>query len=356
MAKKRELTPTRRTVLSGIGTGLAGLVGTGAAARNGSGYALVQGDTCVSVQPLRGQLTAETFYEYRLPEKHVAAVNGAVVGESQQYSSAGTTELQRAKTSIAFLYQGPKGLSLVVVHGSASASDGGSVSFRLSGVPNGAEWVVRDDYYGDLDAGNLRNYDRWRTDGTDHRVDWTWGSGGTDGGVLRDLGDEFELIVEPAFNEAAALYGEYYEGTVEDWQFLSGSAGVSKRVSLDLGEPIRILTGSCGDGSGGSGGNSASEEPKENEQKQTEQKRERKEEKQGRKEEKREKKQEQKEERRERKEEKREEKQERKEEKQERKEEKRENPGEGHEKGRGKGHEIGRGEGHDGDDDEDGDD
>jgi hypothetical protein len=243
--------------LSAVGTTLtAGALGTGATATNctESQYVLIRGDRCVPIRPIRGQLSVETLYDYQLPEKYVSDENGASVGDTALYGSAGTTDFQRPQTSVAFLYQGPKGLSLVVVHGSLDSSDGGSVTFEVAGLPADGEWVVKDDLYRDADGDRApSNYDRWRVDGTDHRIDWTWGSGGTDGGAFRDLGDEFAVSIDPSFNGSAALSGDHYEGTVTDWEFLSGSAGVSERISLDVDEPIRIATGSCDEGSDGEG-------------------------------------------------------------------------------------------------------
>ncbi|MFC7047260.1 hypothetical protein ACFQH6_19280 [Halobacteriaceae archaeon GCM10025711] len=154
--------------------------------------------------------------------------------------------MQRPQTSIAFLYQGPERLSLVVVHGSVDAADGGAVTFRLSGLPADGEWFVKDDYYSEpgTNRAATTNYDTWTVDGADHRIDWTWGSGGTDGGAFGGLGDDFDVAVDPAFNEAAALYGEHYDGTVTAWEFLSGPDG-GERISLGMDAPIRIATGGC---------------------------------------------------------------------------------------------------------------
>jgi len=246
----QKSTPTRRTLLSAIGTGFtAGLFGSGATAtrRTQSQYRLVQGDTCVPIRPMSRQVPADAFYDYQLPQKHVSDANGASVGDTVQYASAGTTDFQRAQTSILFLYQGPNGLSLVVVHGSVQSSDAGAVTFRISGLPENGSWIVKDDLYRDPDTNDKAstNYDRWDTDGTDHRIDWTWGSSGTDGGVFRGLGDDFEVVIDPAFNGDAALYDQHYEGTVTDWELLNGSADNLERISLGKDEPIRITADSC---------------------------------------------------------------------------------------------------------------
>lgn len=243
-------TPTRRTVLAAIGAGFAGgLTGIDAtgARRSESRYVLVQGDRCEPIRPLRGDAPVEAFYDYQLPPKYVSDANGASAGSDAPYASAGTTDLQRERTSLAFLYRGPEGLSLVVVHGSTHSADAGAVTFRLSGLPEDGRWVVKDDLYRDPDTGERAssNYDRWDVDGTDYRIDWTWGSSGTDGGAFRGLGGDFAVTVDPAFNDAAALFGEHYEGTVTDWEFLSRATDGPDRISLGMDEPIRIETGSC---------------------------------------------------------------------------------------------------------------
>lgn len=205
-----------------------------------SQYVLMQGNTCIPVQPLSSQSSASTFYNYQLPQKYANSVIGASVGDTTAYESEGTQELQRPQTSITFLYQGPDGISLVFVHGSVQASDGGAVTFDISGLPADGKWIVKDDSYG-----NSTNYDRWNTDSTNHQIDWTWGSGGTDGGVFHDLGHDFNVVIRPAFNEQASLHEMYYEGTITDWEFLSGSTDDPKRIPLNLNDPIRIKTDSC---------------------------------------------------------------------------------------------------------------
>ncbi|NHN46466.1 hypothetical protein G9464_02470 [Halostella sp. JP-L12] len=246
----------RRTVLSALGAGIAAGVVRPASAGSDTppDFALVQGDTCVPVRPLQGGSPADGLYEYQLPERYVSDENGAVVGDTAPYASAGTQDLQRPQTSIAFLYRGPDGLSLVVVHGKVDADDAGSVTFRLAGLPDDGRWLVKDDFYRDPNSGEIAtsNYDRWYLDRDPQRIDWTWGSAGTDGGVFRGLGDDIDVTIDPAFNEEAPLFNEYYEGTVTDWQFLTATDGGVERVALDRSTPIRVTTGPCDDASAGS--------------------------------------------------------------------------------------------------------
>jgi len=250
MTKPQRSAVSRRALLAALGTGVAsGALAAGAAAtrRRQSSYVVVQGDRCEPIQPVQGRLPVEEFYDYQLPEKYVSDENGASFGYATRYASAGTVELQRERTSLLLLYSGPRGLSLVVVHDRIDTSAGGSVTFRLRGLPAGGEWAVRDDFYRSPKTGEIAdsNFDRWRTDGPEHAIDWTWGGAGTDGGAFRGLRGDFEVVVRPEFNEDAALHGRHYEGEITDWEFLSGSAGVSQRVSLDLDRPIRIRAGGC---------------------------------------------------------------------------------------------------------------
>lgn len=256
---------TRRVVLSTIGAGLtAGLAGPAATAVGGEeerggpaagpAYVLIQDGACTPVRALRGDEPVESVYGYHLPEIYVSEENGATPGEPQ-YASTGTTELQRPQTSIAFLYRGPEGLSLVVVHGDLEARDGGSVTFRLSGLPRSGRWLVKDDRYRHPDTGEIvpGNKDRWDVEGTEHRVDWTWGAAGTDGGAFGSLGDDFEVTIDPAFNEAAALHGEHYQGTVTDWAFVTATPDGHEHVPLQMDEPLLIRPGDCEGGTGRDG-------------------------------------------------------------------------------------------------------
>lgn len=238
----------RRTMLAAVGSHLLSLFPIGrAGAAMESHYTLVQGSRCVPIQPIRAVHRVVRFYDYRLPEEYVSDENGGPAGTAERYASVGTEEFQRPRTSIAFLYRGPAGLSLAFVHGDTDASDGGAVTFRISGFPESGEWVVKDDLYREPTSGELAetNYDRWQVEESTHRIHWTWGRNGTDGGVFRGLGDEFDVVVRPAFNENASLYGDHFEGQITDWQFLSGPVGDPERIPLALDQPLRIRTGTC---------------------------------------------------------------------------------------------------------------
>lgn len=220
---------TRRKLLGSIP-----VVATGVTARVDVGpvddaYHLTQGDRCVPLEPLSGDQMIATFYDW--DEGNTA------------YSSAGTVDLQRPATSILFLYDGPGGVSLVMVHGQLGGdSPGGSVTFEFEGLPDNGYWAVQDDFYD-----RPSNFDRWARDGSYAKVDWTWAAARTDGGAFSGLDGVhgLELQITPRFNEAAGLYGQYYDGRVRRWQALSGSLDAPERHDLRLDESVTIHRGVC---------------------------------------------------------------------------------------------------------------
>jgi|GEM_PF-1522666 len=262
----------RRTVLALLGStsvGLGGLSGVASASEDGSRpnaenagqqhqqqqtqYSVVQGEQCFAVDPLSGDQPAEELYDLRIPGRYEGDNGATDPGRGPYYESVGTQDLQQPDVSIAFLYDGPDGLSLVVVHDRPRSEAGGSVSLTVRNVPDGAEWAVKDDLYVDPETGQEENFDVWDTDGDTHTVDWTWGSAHNDGGVLRLAADDFAVAVEPAFNDAAALWGEHYaEDPITDWQFLSFPDGREnpERTSLDLDSPVTVSTTRCGEDGG----------------------------------------------------------------------------------------------------------
>lgn len=247
---------SRRTLLRLVG-GLAagaGVATTAGAESDQSAYTLSQGDRTVAVEPLSGETSVERLYDYRLPDRYDG--HGDTTADSgPNYGSVGTTDLQRESTTVTFLYDGPNGLSLVVVHDAGddpeAADSGGAVSWDLVVRPVDAEWLVKDDLYVDPDTGDraATNFDNWETNGRAHAVDWTWAGGATDGGVLGYLNDRFAVRIDPSYNEAAALWDRAYSGEVDDWQFLSGDTERLERVSLSLDEPVTITGPSADPGS-----------------------------------------------------------------------------------------------------------
>ncbi|UPV73847.1 PKD domain-containing protein [Halorussus limi] len=196
-------------------------------------FVVEQGDRCFEVSPLSNDEDVRSFYDYRNVE------NGAGEGE-YTYSSYMPSNLKRADASRLFLYDGPNGVSLVVVHNEVGGDrgDGSAATFRFDGLPSGGDWVVADDDYSGQD-------DRFSRD----RIDWSWYGDRTDGAVFRGLDrDGTEITVDPAFDEQAALYDSPVDrsGNTEAWQFLTGSVGDPSAVGLDMTEPITIRTGHCG--------------------------------------------------------------------------------------------------------------
>jgi predicted ribosomally synthesized peptide with SipW-like signal peptide len=210
-------------------------------------YTATQGDTTVELEPIEGDETVQEFYDFRLPDRYDSednrnATNGASFpGSGPYYGSAGTEDIQQGDTSIMFLYEGPDGLSFVVVHEGDGSSDGGSASFQITDLNGNGEWVVKDDLYLGSD-GTLAssNYDRWYTTTNTQTIDWTWGGGGSDGGAFQTLSDNFEFTISPSFNEESELYEQFYNGDVDEWQVISGNRNNPDRTTLNMSEEVTI--------------------------------------------------------------------------------------------------------------------
>jgi hypothetical protein len=183
---------------------------------------------CVEFSPIsyQGQ-SAEDFYGYR-PD--IDAEN-----PRQSNTPAG---LERPGVSRLFLFPGPEGLCLFIIHGGGEGEQGGAASFRISGLPESGEWVVLDDSYdGATDIFDL--------DGDLAELHWAWGvEGRNDGAVFCGLGEQFSVRIEPAFNEAARL-DPFGPGQVDRWQLLSGSATDPQAVNLPLDRPGDLESDGC---------------------------------------------------------------------------------------------------------------
>lgn len=205
-----------------------------ASAQRGS-YVVEQGTQCRVITPLSGGTTAAELYEYRDHDTH---------DSNYEYSSHGTTQLQRNDTSSIFLYDGPEGTSLVIVHDRLKGgTGGGAAEFEVIGLPTEAEWTVRDDDYSDEIDDVWRHGDVWS------RVAWLWAENRTDGGVVTGLGDDFEVTIDPAFNNRQSTYDRAaIDGTVGAIHVLSGDVRRPDRVAMpSTDEPIVIRSGSCED-------------------------------------------------------------------------------------------------------------
>jgi len=212
-------------------------------------YAVTQGDRCFTVTAFTGTESVKQLYDYRTPYPNNPYTNRT----GDTFSSHGTTAIQEVNKSVLFLYQqqgddGNETLSLVMVHGAYDQypSAGGAASFNITGLPEDGTWAVQDDEYDNGD-----NYDNWSVQPGRTAVDWTWGPQRTDGGAFAGLGEEFTVTIDPAFNQNAPLYGEYYNGSLEGWDAVSNEQADSanatyNRTALDGVQPVTISTQSCG--------------------------------------------------------------------------------------------------------------
>lgn len=198
-------------------------------------YVVEQGTQCEVITPLSGEGTAAEFYDYRHHGTH---------DEDYAYSSHGTTHLQGNDVSSVFLYEGPDGLSLVTVHDRlGGGTGGGAAEFEMVGLPAESEWTVQDDDYSENIDDVWRHGDVWSD------IAWLWGADRTDGGVVTGLGEEFEVTINPAFNEQQSTFnGTQVDGTVGEIHALSGDAQEPDRVPMtSIEEPLVIRSGSCED-------------------------------------------------------------------------------------------------------------
>lgn len=172
-------------------------------------------DVCVTALSHQGE-TVEAFYGYSGKSSPPGRTN------SNGYTSTG---IEKNDVSALFLYEGPKGTSLAIIHGRADAPDsngGGEAIFDFDGLPlPPAQWVVQDDDVGSPDFDSER----------DDTPEWTWGGKKTDGGAWRGgLDAPFEISIEPK-----ALTG------IRKWQVLSGDASDPTRHDLPaLDETVTI--------------------------------------------------------------------------------------------------------------------
>ncbi|WP_458207783.1 hypothetical protein [Haladaptatus sp. NG-SE-30] len=203
-----------------------------------SGFVLEQGDTCVplAIVTSNEDLSVEEFYDYRSSD----------TDPTGWYSAYGpATALEQPGNTILYLYDGPQGTSLVVMHSKRGAESGGAVTFNFTGLPDDGEWAVTDDQYN-----ASTNYDNFERSNGDWSIDWTWATdpnhgGGADGGAYRGVTTDTEFRIDPAFNEEAELYGDHYEGEVKQWNALAATPEEYGWVSLDMSQPVVIRTGEC---------------------------------------------------------------------------------------------------------------
>ncbi len=183
---------------------------------------------CVEFRPISHQgQSAEEFYGYT-PD----------IDAPNPRQSNTPTGLEEPGVSRLFLFEGVEGLCLFIIHGGGEGEQGGAASFRISGLPEGGEWVV-------LDDSHEGTQDVFELDTDPAELHWAWGTGGrNDGAVFCGLGEEFAIRIDPAFNEAARR-DPLGSGQITTWQLLSGSATDPQTVDLPLDQPVVLQTGGC---------------------------------------------------------------------------------------------------------------
>lgn len=111
------------------------------------------------------------------------------------------TGVESSRSSVIYPVDGPRGTSLVFLHGKAEDGSPGSIQMRFSGLRSGTSWVLKDDV------------SDWRREGSSppSRIHWKWDkfdsrfldaeptSGDqADGGILRGrLDSPFQIRVDP---------------------------------------------------------------------------------------------------------------------------------------------------------------
>ncbi len=208
-----------------------------------SQFAIKQDGKCIPLEPISmSGLPVEQFYDYRTPETDPS---------SYKYASYGTESLQRKNTSLLFLYKGPKGLSLVMIHDKVDSGNGGAASFRITSLPVKGKFIIKDDHYDsstNLDTWDYSVNRNWNGKKSANAVvHWTWQDGRADGGVYRGLGNDFEFTIHPQFNKKALLSDEggEYQGNVKKWEVLSGNPNNPTRTKLKMNEPVTITSKGC---------------------------------------------------------------------------------------------------------------
>lgn len=167
-----------------------------------------QGDRTVEVVPLSNGQSIERFYDYGNAE-----INSPL-------------PIAKSDTSRLFLWSGPNGLSLVVLHDEPRDGSGAAVSFEFDGLPTGqGSWVVRDDG-GDFNDGPTS-------------PDWSWNNDNTDGGAFRGGLTNATITIDPKFNERASR-NPLTPGSIDRWEVVTGRATDPRNESLALDEPITI--------------------------------------------------------------------------------------------------------------------
>lgn len=156
------------------------------------------------VEPLSTGETVEDFYGYYGGNGHSATVPPAIVEDD---------------VTTMFLFEGPKGLSLVVINDDWSTPGGvETAALSFDGLPADGSWIVQDDYH----------------DRRDHfgqeEAHWSWDGRRTDGGAYRALTGLVNVTIDADLGEA-----------MDGWHFVSGEATDPDRVELDPNATLHLV-------------------------------------------------------------------------------------------------------------------
>lgn len=227
-------TALRRTVVALVAVLTVTALGSGLAASQQDAqtdsYALEQGEQCAAIDPVSHQdQSVVEFYGY--------TDNASEPGVTYSANTPIGLELVNDGQSSVFLYEGPEGLSLVVLNDAHNGS-GGAASYRIAGLPSEGEWVVQDDP-------EAASVEQWNQSDGVHSVHWGWQARYTDGGAFHGgLDDEFSIEIAAAFDEDARL-DPLSEGNDTEWRALSADGEALESIDLDPDESVTIRSGTC---------------------------------------------------------------------------------------------------------------
>lgn len=165
-----------------------------------------QNGTDYRVSPLQNGQAIDEFYDY---------------GNAKINSPLPIAESDRSRL---FFWDGPDGLSLVVLHDEGNDGSGAAVSFDFENLPSDGSWVVEDD------PGDFT---------TRSQVDWSWNNLKTDGGAFRGGLYDQQLTITPRFNDAARQY-PLTPGRLDRWELLTGQATDPAVRPLEMDKPVTI--------------------------------------------------------------------------------------------------------------------
>jgi len=165
-------------------------------------YTLSQGECRVQVAPLAGPISTVDYYN--LADGH------------------SNTGLEEANTAVLFLYRDTitETVSLFVLL-SGPEGTAGSISLTISGVPVGADFLMKNN--------QINFQDVWEITPPTGSVSWAWDEMNSDGMVLGPLGSGFELSLYPQFTSGITAV-----------KFLSGDIASPEAISLNLIDPIIV--------------------------------------------------------------------------------------------------------------------